>query len=122
MYSEHHAKFLSLYRSFYAPVEVGDINFRMIVDTGSSDLWILSSSCETETCQSQPRYPLGFQSPSFQSVNENTTVFSSSYADGTCACFSQFSWFNQCSLVLCESSGVGHCSEREGGGGRINGG
>ncbi|KAF5359403.1 hypothetical protein D9756_003391 [Leucocoprinus leucothites] len=70
-------------QSFYALIQAGGINFRVVLDTGSSDLWILSSACETEACNSQPRYPLSYQSPSFQSVNGNTTVFSASYADGS---------------------------------------
>lgn len=74
---------LNLDRSYYAVIKVGDINFRVVLDTGSSDLWLVSSACETEACKSVPRYPLNYQSPSFQSVNGNATAFSASYADGT---------------------------------------
>jgi hypothetical protein len=88
------------YRSYFALIQLGDIEFRVALDTGSSDFWISSTACTTSACNSVPRwavntlhsyrshmtlrYPLNYQSPSFVSVNDNQTVFNLSYADGTC--------------------------------------
>ncbi|KAJ3767617.1 acid protease [Lentinula raphanica] len=69
--------------SYYALIALGDINFRVSLDTASADLWILASSCSTSACQTVPRYPLTYQSATFQAVSENTTEFFAQYADGT---------------------------------------
>ncbi|KAF5377326.1 hypothetical protein D9757_008001 [Collybiopsis confluens] len=71
--------------SYYTVVGLGNIFFRVSLDTASSDLWIMSSSCLTETCQKVPRYPLSYQSPTFLSVNSNSTAFNAIYSDGTSA-------------------------------------
>ncbi|KZP23786.1 acid protease [Athelia psychrophila] len=70
-------------QSYYAIIRTGNINFRVALDTGSSDLWLLSSDCEASTCSKLPRYPLKYQSPTFASVGANDTVFSTHFADGT---------------------------------------
>ncbi|KAF9500128.1 acid protease [Pleurotus eryngii] len=70
-------------QSYYSIIEVGGMNFRVALDTASSDLWLASSACTTETCNAIPRYPLSYESPSFASVNGNQTAFNASYADGT---------------------------------------
>ena len=48
-------------------------------------MFITSTDCLSTVCHSVPRYPLKYQSPTFVSLNGNTTAFNVSYADGTCA-------------------------------------
>ena len=57
---------------------------RVSLDTASSDLWIVSSSCQSFTCTKVPRYPLSYDSPTFMAVNDNKTTFVAEYADTTC--------------------------------------
>ncbi|KZT22353.1 acid protease [Neolentinus lepideus HHB14362 ss-1] len=72
-------------QSYYSVISVGNISFRVSLDTGSSDLWITSSACTTSACHSVPKYPLTYDSPSFVTLNNNETSFSISFADGTAA-------------------------------------
>ena len=72
------------YRSYYAVIKAGNISMRVVLDTASSDLWIVSSSCQSDTCTQVPRYPLTYESPTFVAVNDNTTAFVAHYADTTC--------------------------------------
>lgn len=72
-------------RTYYSLISVGGVNFRVAIDTGSSDAWIVSSACVTTQCKSLPRYPLTYDSPTFVSVNSNATAFNVSFADTTCA-------------------------------------
>jgi hypothetical protein len=72
------------YRSYYAVIKAGNISMRVALDTASSDLWIISSSCQSNTCTQVPRYPLTYESPTFVVVNDNTTTFIAQYADTTC--------------------------------------
>lgn len=74
--------------SYYTTIAAGNISFRLALDTGSSDMFIVSTDCLSATCHSIPRYPLKYQSPTFAPLNGNTTAFNVSYADGTCASFS----------------------------------
>ncbi|KAL5486005.1 hypothetical protein ACEPAI_7049 [Sanghuangporus weigelae] len=70
--------------SYYTVLQAGNISFRVAIDTGSSDFWLLSSACsESDACKSTPVYPLLYRSPSFGVINENQTVFSLSFADGS---------------------------------------
>ncbi|KAH9481352.1 Aspartic protease [Psilocybe cubensis] len=72
-------------QSYYTIITVGGLNFRVDLDTGSADLWLASSACETITCKNIPLYPLNHRSPSFVELNANETVFKASYADTTFA-------------------------------------
>ncbi|KAJ3853205.1 acid protease [Lentinula lateritia] len=83
--SEHHSESNCSLRSYYTVIGLGDMNFRVSLDTASSDLWIMASSCSTSACQTVPRYPLTYESATYQSVNENSTEFVAEYADGTIA-------------------------------------
>lgn len=71
------------YRSYYAVIKAGNINMRVALDTASSDLWIVSSACQSNTCTHVPRYPLTYESPTFVVVNDNKTTFIAQYADTT---------------------------------------
>jgi hypothetical protein len=70
-------------QSYYTNIKAGNITFRVVLDTASSDLWILASDCDTASCKIVPRYPLTYQSPTFISLNNNATNFTAHYADGT---------------------------------------
>ncbi|KAF5326666.1 hypothetical protein D9619_004251 [Psilocybe cf. subviscida] len=70
-------------QSYYTNIKAGNITFRVVLDTASSDLWILASDCKTTSCSTVPRYPLTYQSPTFISLNNNATNFTAHYADGT---------------------------------------
>ena len=72
-------------RTYYSLISVGNISFRVAVDTASSDTWVVSSDCTTSQCKSLPKYPLTYASPSFVSVNNNATLFNETFADTTCA-------------------------------------
>lgn len=74
-------------REYYVDLWVGEAAFRAALDTGSADLWLVSSACTSSACSHQPKYPLGYASPSFQSINNNLTAFNVSYADTTSALF-----------------------------------
>jgi hypothetical protein len=74
---------LTVYRTYYVLLQTGDVYFRVVLDSGSSDLWLLGSSCTTASCAAVPRYPLSYGSPTFGVVNNNQTLFKASYSDGT---------------------------------------
>ena len=71
-------------RSYYTLISVGNATYRIALDTGSADLWLISSDCTTSQC-SVPKYQLGFASPTFIPVNSNQTAFNVSFADTTSA-------------------------------------
>lgn len=52
---------------------------------------IMGSTCTTTSCTAVPRYPLTYQSPTFEVVNNNETLFEARYADGTGAFSPHFS-------------------------------
>lgn len=72
-------------QTYYSLISLGNVNLRVGLDTGSSDLWVVSSACDTTQCKSLPQYPLSYPSPSFVSVNSNATAFNVSFADTTTA-------------------------------------
>ncbi|KAH8118020.1 acid protease [Phellopilus nigrolimitatus] len=69
--------------SYYTVLTAGNISFRLSIDTGSSDLWLVSSACSSNVCKSTPSFPLSYHSPSFGVINNNETAFSLSFADGS---------------------------------------
>ncbi|PIL35571.1 hypothetical protein GSI_02299 [Ganoderma sinense ZZ0214-1] len=68
--------------TYYALSGIGNLSFRLALDTASADLWAVSSACTSSTCK-LPTYPLWFQSTTFVPVNANTSQFTVSYADNT---------------------------------------
>ncbi|KAI9440055.1 acid protease [Lactarius indigo] len=72
-------------QTYYSLISLGNVSLRVGFDTGSSDLWVVSSGCDTAQCKSLPQYPLFYPSPSFVSVNSNATIFNVSFADTTTA-------------------------------------
>ena len=76
---------VSALRTYYTLLSVGNISFRVSIDTASSDLWLFSSDCTSGACKSSPKYPLSYDSHSFVSVNGNSTTFNVSYADTSSA-------------------------------------
>ncbi|KAJ6494796.1 aspartic peptidase A1 [Mycena vitilis] len=72
-------------QTYYTVLQIGDVYFRVALDSASSDLWIMGSKCTTSQCTAVPRYPLSYQSPTFGVVNNNATLFKAGYADGTAA-------------------------------------
>lgn len=72
-------------QSYFTVINIGQISFRVALDTASSDLWIISSDCHTKTCSNVPRYPRAYQSPTYVTVNGDSTPFKASYFDGTVA-------------------------------------
>lgn len=73
-------------QSYYAVIQAGDIYFRVALDTGSSDLWIVSSGCSSHNCKNIPTYPLTYESSTFVPINGNSTGFNIGYADTTSQC------------------------------------
>ncbi|KAI0313749.1 acid protease, partial [Amylostereum chailletii] len=72
-------------RTYYSVLSVGNISFRVALDTASADLWLLSSACSSTHCKSVPRYPLTYHSPTFTPINDNSSLFNVSFADSTAA-------------------------------------
>ncbi|THH00207.1 hypothetical protein EW026_g2261 [Hermanssonia centrifuga] len=72
-------------QTYYTVISVANISFRIGLDTGSADLWLISSACSTSECSKVPKYQLDYHSPTFVPVNNNQTAFNVSFADGTAA-------------------------------------
>ncbi|KAI0250276.1 aspartic peptidase domain-containing protein [Lactifluus subvellereus] len=71
--------------TYYSVISVGNVSFRAAFDTASSDIWVLTSACNTPQCKNLPKYPLTYASPTFVSVNNNATLFNVSFLDTTAA-------------------------------------
>ncbi|KIJ50974.1 hypothetical protein M422DRAFT_244936 [Sphaerobolus stellatus SS14] len=72
--------------SYNVLVKLGEIEFLLALDTGSSDIWVITDQCQTQQCRGVPVYPAkSFKSPSFIPVNGNQTAFNISFADTTSA-------------------------------------
>jgi hypothetical protein len=91
-------------RSYYAVISVGNISFRVALDTGSADVWLISSACTSSAC-TVPKYQLGYHSPTFTSVNSNLTAFNVSYADGTGMSRKYFKLYSNLSWVPIAANG-----------------
>jgi hypothetical protein len=50
---------------YYGPIKVGEQEFKVIFDTGSSNLWVPGKACKFTTCWFHPRYDES-KSPAFQ--------------------------------------------------------
>jgi hypothetical protein len=55
---EGHSVVISDYQNaqYYGPIEVGGQTFKVIFDTGSSNLWVPGKACNWHTCWFHPRY------------------------------------------------------------------
>ncbi|KAI0819099.1 acid protease [Irpex lacteus] len=71
-------------QTYYSVISTGNTSFRVALDTGSADLWLVSSACKDQAC-SVPQYQLGYESSTFIPVNGNQTAFNVSFADTTAA-------------------------------------
>ncbi|KAI0747287.1 acid protease [Irpex lacteus] len=71
-------------QTYYSVISTGNTSFRVALDTGSADLWLVSSACKDQAC-SVPQYQLGYESSTFVPVNGNQTAFNVSFADTTAA-------------------------------------
>ncbi|KAI0690006.1 aspartic peptidase domain-containing protein [Cytidiella melzeri] len=71
-------------QTYYSVVSTGNASFRVALDSGSADFWLVSSACTDDAC-SVPKYQVGYQSPTFVPINGNQTAFNISFADGTAA-------------------------------------
>ncbi|KZT43975.1 acid protease [Sistotremastrum suecicum HHB10207 ss-3] len=71
---------ISLFNSrefaYLASISIGGQNFIISIDTGSSDLWVVSSTCADADCQGVPSY-----SPS-NSMTPTNTIFKLGYLTG----------------------------------------
>jgi hypothetical protein len=56
--SEGHSVALSDYQNaqYYGPIQVGGQTFKVIFDTGSSNLWVPGKKCKGKTCLLHPRF------------------------------------------------------------------
>jgi hypothetical protein len=69
--------------SYVAEVTIGSPpqTFRVVMDTGSADLWVPSAQCTSQVCTQKQRY----SSSSSSSYIQNGKAFSISYGTGSCS-------------------------------------
>lgn len=88
-------------QAYYSVIEVGNISFRVALDTASADAWLISSACTSSACNDVPKYQLAYHSPTFEPINNNLTAFNVSFADGTFANgFDAFESFSVSNLTV----------------------
>ncbi|CAG8828419.1 16911_t:CDS:2, partial [Gigaspora margarita] len=64
---------------YYTSIIVGNQKFRVILDIGSSNLWIPNNDCTVEACQNHERFNSS-QSPTFKPEGQNCEI---TYGTGT---------------------------------------
>lgn len=68
------------FRTYTVLVKMGQTETQLVLDTGSSDLWVASDACTSSQCGSLTLYPQA----SFQSANLDASLF---YGDSTTGTF-----------------------------------
>lgn len=67
-------------RTYNVLVSVGQTEAQLVLDTGSSDLWVVSDACTVSSCKTVVQYPQA----SFQSANLDAHLL---YGDSTTGTF-----------------------------------
>ncbi|CAG8587070.1 41324_t:CDS:1 [Gigaspora margarita] len=59
--------------SYYAKITIGNQNFNIILDTGSSNLWVPNKNCTSASCQNHNRFDSN-KSPTFKSEGNQWSI------------------------------------------------